>query len=225
MAFLLDVGCRFFGEDASPELHEIYGLLREPTSYPIGLTFARPNQVSGSRWAKSALNGAMLDVESSETIAVAAESFGELGCVFESKHGTDIVVTDLYAVPGPFQIQMDSYVDANGRVHLSIDAVNGEFTPSYATANMVMNALKRKLDIHWSLVEILFCDDEEEMGTKSNVTWNEYHNVTTPIIGPRVSFVLVFVVRIIHIRVVFGFLYFFHLAAISRILRLLAAAS
>jgi hypothetical protein len=150
-------GCRFFGEGHFPELHEVYDMLREPTSYPIGLTFARPMEGSGSRWTKAS-QAAPLQVESAETIAVAAERYGELGCIFENKDGPDIVVTDLFAVPGPVQTQMAPRMDTDGKVHLSIDAVNAQFVPSYATVDIVKNALKRSW-VSTGRMEILFCDD------------------------------------------------------------------
>lgn len=153
-------GCRFIGELHFPDLYEVYDILREPASYPIGLTFARPLEASGSRWTK-ALHVTPLEVDTIDTIPVAAESFGELGCIFENKNVSDIVVTDLFAVPGPIQTQMAPHIDTNGKVHLSIDAVNAQFVPSYATVDIVKNALKRSWQSTGGM-EILFCDDSRK---------------------------------------------------------------
>lgn len=73
-------GCRFFGEGHFPELYEVYDMLREPTSYPIGLEGSR------SRWTKAS-QPALLQVDSVETIAVAAESFGCIMREGEDIHG------------------------------------------------------------------------------------------------------------------------------------------
>lgn len=158
-------GCRFVGDPSSPELHEVYDMLRDPSSYPIGLTFARPTQTSTNRWTKD--SGEPFGVESAETIAVAAENFGELGCIFENKNGTsDIVLTDLFAVPGPCQNQMAPYMDPSGRVHLSFDSINGQIVPSYASIDMVKNALHRS----WKdtgMMEVVFCDDERKAWVQS----------------------------------------------------------
>lgn len=158
-------GCRFTGDPSSPELREVYDMLRDPASYPIGLTFARPTQGAKSRWSKESTQ--QFDVESAETTSVAAESFGELGCIFENKNGTsDIVLTDLFAVPGPCQCQMARYLDPRGRVHLSFDSINGQIVPSYAGVEMVKNALRRS----WKdtgRMEIVFCDDERRKWVQS----------------------------------------------------------
>lgn len=158
-------GCRFIGDHSSPELREVYDMLRDPASFPIGLTFARPTQTATSRWTKDSAEP--FGVESAETIAVAAESFGELGCIFENKNdSSDIVLTDLFAVPGPCQTQMARYMDPRGRVHLSFESINGQIVPSYAGVDMVKNALQRS----WKdtgRMEIVFCDDERKSWVQS----------------------------------------------------------
>ena len=158
-------GCRFLGEGAGPELREVYDMLRDPASFPIGLTFARPAQGTTKRWGKELREP--FGVESAETLAVAAESFGELGCIFENKErSSDIVVTDLFAVPGPCQKQMARYQDPRGRIHLSIEKINEQIVPSYASVEMVKNALRRS----WrdtGRMEIVFCDDERKSWVQS----------------------------------------------------------
>jgi len=158
-------GCRFTGDPSSPGLREVYDMLRDPDSFPIGLTFARPTRGATNRWSKEAAG--LFDIESAETISVAAENFGELGCIFENKNGTsDIVLTDLFAVPGLCQSQMARYLDPRGRVHLSFESINGQIVPSYAGVDMVKNALKRS----WKdtgRMEIVFCDDERKSWVQS----------------------------------------------------------
>jgi hypothetical protein len=158
-------GCRFLGDPSSPELREVYDMLRDPTSYPIGLTFARPTEGAKNRWGKESTEP--FNIESAETIAVAAESFGELGCIFENKSGSsDIVLTDLFAVPGPCQNQMARYMDPRGMVYLSIENINGQIVPSYAGVDMVKNALQRS----WKdtgKMEIVFCDDQRKKWVQS----------------------------------------------------------
>lgn len=144
-------GCRLVGETDSPNLGEVYEMLRDDKSYPIGLTFARPSQQE-SRWGTSSTTE--FNVESAETICVTADSFEQLGCVFGADNG-DIVVTDSFAVRGPIQCAMHE------RLNQSIEAVNGQFVPSYATPSIVMNALKRS----WSTngrIEVLFLDDAKQ---------------------------------------------------------------
>ena len=158
-------GCRFLGDPSSPELREVYDMLRDPASYPIGLTFARPTEGATNRWGKD--SSEPFNVESAETISVAAESFGELGCVFGNKSGSsDIVLTDLFAVPGPCQTQMARYMDPRGMVHLSFETINGQIVPSYAGVDMVKNALQRS----WKdtgRMEIVFCDDQRKKWVQS----------------------------------------------------------
>lgn len=157
-------GCRLIGEDHSPELHEIYGMLRNETGYPIGLTFARPKQAE-RRWTGSPYKQ-RFNVEAAETICITADSFEHLGCVFENKDGSDIVITDLFAVAGPIQQKMRKYKDSSGNVHLSVESVNGQFVPSYATADIVKNAMKRTSKSSGKL-EVVFCDDSRKKWIQS----------------------------------------------------------
>jgi len=157
-------GCKLTGENTYPELGDIYKILKNEYMYPIALTFARPRQKE-RQWVAS-LHGVhddgRFDVENADTICVTANSFNQLGCVFESrKSSREIVLTDLFAVCGPFQTAMSKHKDINGKVHLSIEAVNGQFVPSYATTDIVMNAMKRS----WSndgKIAINFCDDQSK---------------------------------------------------------------
>ena len=141
-----------------------HDLLTCRLSLLAALTFARPRKKE-RQWASS-MQGrqhvAGFNVETADTICVAASSFGQLGCVFETKNfGREVIVTDLFAVAGPFQIGMEKFKDENGKVHVSFEAVNGQFVPSYASTDMVKNAMKRS----WSndgKVAITFCDDKRK---------------------------------------------------------------
>lgn len=156
-------GCRWMGENTPSSLDDVMGMLLRKESYPVGLTFARPIKRSeASRgWFRSAGNqDEEIVMESSETICVSAEEYEQLGVVLDMKGYSDIVVKDLTAVQGPFQVQLNSLVNEDtGKVHLSVDSVNGEFVPSFASAQMVQSAMNRswKAEDH---VEVIFCDDE-----------------------------------------------------------------
>ena len=77
--------------------------------------------------------------------------------------GFDIVVTDFVAVKGPFQRMMERYKDKiSGQHHLSIDSVNGQFVPGYATTKMVKSAMERSWKSD-SQVELTLVDDEKRV--------------------------------------------------------------
>jgi hypothetical protein len=157
-------GCRLTGDTNYPDLGDIYKMLKDEYMYPIALTFARPRQKE-RQW-ESYLQGGVQEerftVDNADTICVIANSFGQLGCVFEGKkRNREIVLTDLFAVAGPFQLAMNKFKDENGKIHLSVEAINGQFVPSYATIDIVKNAMRRS----WSndgMVVIDFCDDERK---------------------------------------------------------------
>ena len=160
-------GCRWLGESLVPTREEVQAMIENKANYPIGLTFARPLQQTGESqgWGAMGLSAQSdeITMESSETVCVAAESFNQLGIVLETMNYTnDIVVKDLEAVPGPFQAKTKRLKDPQtNELHLSIDAINGEFVPSFATPQMVTSAMERswKAQKH---VNILFCDDERK---------------------------------------------------------------
>lgn len=151
-------GCSLSGGGTAPELSEVYRMLRDENNYPIALTFARPKQ-SENRWA--AQSAGRFSVNAAETHCIAADSYDQLGSVVEGRNGTEVVVTDLFAVPGPFQKAMRPFLDVGGKVCLTIEEINGQFVPSYATPSIVMNAMKRSWAGNKKL-ELLFCDDERK---------------------------------------------------------------
>eukprot|EP00934_Nitzschia_sp_Nitz4_P002390 Nitzschia sp. Nitz4//scaffold206_size41850//33575//38100//NITZ4_007428-RA/size41850-snap-gene-0.6-mRNA-1//-1//CDS//3329541583//2385//frame0 len=157
-------GCRWMAEDTMSSLDDVVAMLKSESSYPIGLTFARPfkQEETNRGWFSrtTAVEEQQIAMESSETMCVSAEEYGQLGVVLDMKGYTDIVVKDLEAVAGPFQLQLRPLVDAEtDMIHLSIDAVNGEFVPSFASPQMVKSAMERSWNSD-GRVEVTFCDDE-----------------------------------------------------------------
>mmetsp|Transcript_2334 Transcript_2334/g.3420 ORF Transcript_2334/g.3420 Transcript_2334/m.3420 type:complete len:597 (-) Transcript_2334:1647-3437(-) len=157
-------GCRMMGEEKAPDLQEVYEMLRDKNNYPIGLTFARPRTKNASRWTVS--SSTAFELDTADTICVMSESFEQLGCIFGSdRFEVNMLVTDLFAVPGCIQEEMKPYRDLNGNINFCIESINGQFVPSYASPSIVLNALRRS----WSAdgrMEILFSDDERKIWTK-----------------------------------------------------------
>lgn len=158
--------CRWMGERSAPSLGQVQDILQEPSNYPIGLTFARPQQMDQSRdrggWFGGSNNANnSFSMENSETICVTGESSEQLGLDLELKAYSDIVVKDLHAIPGPFQMASQRLRDPQTEVysHLAIDSVNGEFVPSFATPQMVKGAMDRSWKSEQGSVEVLYCDD------------------------------------------------------------------
>ena len=158
-------GCRWLGECHAPTLEQVKSMLSDEKSYPIGLTFARPKSIEQTSWTKNFVSGSRSDefgLEAADTICVTAESWEQLGCVVEMRNVADVVVTDLKAVPGPFQGAMNTLKDPEThQLHLSVESVNGQFVPGYATTKMVMGAVERSWKSE-NRVEILLCDDERK---------------------------------------------------------------
>jgi hypothetical protein len=153
--FPVGAGCRWLDSPVVPTLEEVYGMLKNESFYPIGLTFARPKQTA-SRWMASPQGISDSEVE---TICVTAESYKRLGIKLDNVNRTDVVVSDFQAVPGVFQRSMYGCVDSNGTICLAVEAINGQFVPSYATAEMVRNALGRSWKGGES-IELVLCDNE-----------------------------------------------------------------
>ncbi len=149
-------GCRWLGDEDSPSMNEVNAILRDEQRYPIGLTFGRPKQ-SKSRWTSSPRR-ASFDPDNAETICVTAERYDQLGCVLEMQHDWSIIVTNFEAVPGPIQSKLMRSISKVEVDQLSIESVNGQFVPSYATCDIVRNAMKRSWATHCR-VEVLLCND------------------------------------------------------------------
>ena len=160
-------GSRWLDEGDPPSLEEVYTLLRNPAEYPMGLTFARPAKGGDLNKSWSNLRGTKKSVQQfedteAETVAIATDRLELLGCVFDVAEGTaaDVIVTDFYAVPGFFQSSLAPLTGTGGKqIRLAVESINGQFVPSYASTDMVSNAMKRS----WNKerrVEIVFSDDE-----------------------------------------------------------------
>jgi len=163
-------GCAMIGDPNPPELSDVYQMLRDESIYPAALTFARPKK-DENRWAsmgQSPTRNKLMQLDTAETVCITAESYDQIGCVLESTRQMEVIVADLFAVPGPVQKSMRSFQDRNGKVHLSIEAVNGQFVPSYASTDLVRNALNRSWTQNGK-VEVQFCDDELKMWVHSLV--------------------------------------------------------
>jgi hypothetical protein len=173
-------GSRWLEEGPAPSLEDVYEILRDPKNYPMGLTFARPkSEDNNASWSflnskQSSPKGdkALFNDDESVTVAVSTERLDLLGCVFDVEGGTnDVVVTDFYAVPGYFQSALApvAYRGGSTLVKLAVESINGQFVPSYASKDMVLNAMRRS----WSKerrVEILLCDDECKAWVQALVT-------------------------------------------------------
>ena len=157
------VACRWLGTPTAPSMEEILRMIYDAANYPIGLTFARPIKQAGSRWS----NRAFSDNEA-ETVCVTAESPDRLGCTLGQEEQEGVVVTDFLAVPGVFQRAMLHCKDEHNGIQVSIDSINGQFVPSYATIDLVRNALNRSWKDSDSTV-LLLCDDERKNWLYSQV--------------------------------------------------------
>lgn len=73
----------------------------------------------------------------------------------------DIIVKDLRAITGPLQLATlrlrDPATDTFN--HLSVDSINSEFVPSFATQNLVKSAMERSWKSE-KRVEVTYCDND-----------------------------------------------------------------
>ena len=150
-------GCYWVDGGPSPSLDEIHLMLEDETAYPIGLTFARP-KLNDRGWKPDSQSGQPLRDDQAETICVTAESRERIGCVFVQGEYGNVTVSDFNGVPGVFQ---RSFVSPNGSklpLPQCVELLNGQFVPSYASVEMVRNAMKRA----WRSddgIEMTLCDD------------------------------------------------------------------
>lgn len=148
-------GCRWMGIENTPSLEETTAMLKDRRNYPIGLTFARAKTKLSSRWSSSY----ELKDDDATTICVTADSLEGLGCIFDLTNRTDVVVSDFEEVPGVFQQKVVSIRNEIGDCSYSIEAIDDQFVPSYATKNIVHNAISRSWN-HQGTVKLSLCDDE-----------------------------------------------------------------
>jgi hypothetical protein len=162
-------GCRWIGEGGvPPSLGDVNAIIQEESNYPIGLTFARPRQRDSS-WKSRFSAAEEFSDDEAETVCVTADRYADLGCILDMANTNDIVVTNFFAVPGPFQRALDKYKDADThQMHVSIESLNGQFVPSYASKDMVKNALARSWK-NEKRVEIWLCDDDRKAWVHSQL--------------------------------------------------------
>ena len=154
-------GRRWLGEPLNNSLDELHEVLYNKDFYPMGLTFARPKLTTTARWTTSGGSSSDFSDMDADTICITVETPDRLGCIFEMCPNGDIVVKDFVAVPGVFHRALAKLADKKLRLHVAIDSVNGQFVPSYATLQMVQNALKRSWKSQERRVDLWLCDDEK----------------------------------------------------------------
>eukprot|EP00986_Skeletonema_menzelii_P005010 scaffold1749_cov148-Skeletonema_menzelii.AAC.18 len=163
-------GCRLLkGSDPSPKLFEVIDLMKQHS--PLALTFARA-QKKPSSTVKSYLTSSplSLDVESAQTFSIAASDYSQLGLTFTTGYnGTDVVVKNISGVEGPFQRRVKEA--ALQLVGCKLEAINGEFIPTYVTSQLVVNAMCRQWSANNQL-ELTFCDENH----RDKIRKHQYSN-------------------------------------------------
>jgi hypothetical protein len=149
-------GCRWLGTPSAPSVEEVFRMLSNESFYPVGLTFARPRKQKGSRWMIG--QSEILTDSEADTFCVTSDEQEQIGCILEQVNRTDIVVTDFLAVAGVLQRSLAHCKDTTGEICLTIEAINGQFVPSYASAEMVNNALVRSWKSDAS-IDLLLSDE------------------------------------------------------------------
>ncbi|GAX24737.1 hypothetical protein FisN_4Hh295 [Fistulifera solaris] len=155
--FPVGAGCRWLGVEHKPALDDVLEMLQEVSAYPMGLTFARPKQGS-SLWEASFGETHLLRDDEAETICITAESSDRIGCLFDQADSGDIMVRDFHGVPGLFHRYFVSCIENDLQLPLSIESLNDELVPSYATVDIVRSALKRGWNSD-SSVTMQLCND------------------------------------------------------------------
>ena len=150
-------GCRWLGVEQKPSIDDILLMLQEESAYPMGLTFARPRQGS-SLWEASFGEAHLLRDDEAETICITAESKERIGCLFDQAASGDITVRDFHGVSGLFHRTFIHCIENDLQLPLSVESLNDQIVPSYATVDIVKSALKRSWNSDGS-VTMLLCDD------------------------------------------------------------------
>ncbi len=136
-------------------MSDIKAILNDERSYPACFHFARQ--------ASSGRKKVELDVESEDmkSFPVTVLSLQQLGCSikqFGLGPSMKFVVDKFHAVSGYFNRKIAGSISSNSTKDMSFYSINGEKLPSYASSDMVMNALKRG----WKngQIEIVFCNEK-----------------------------------------------------------------
>lgn len=155
-------GCRLLrGSGPSPKLSEVIDMMKQQS--PLALTFARAQTKKASTVKSYLISSPLsLDIESAQTFSIAAADYSQLGLTFASGYnGTDVVVTSISGVEGPFQRKMKDLPLIGCR----LEAVDGETIPNYVTSQLVINAMNRR----WSAnnrLELTFCDEKHKYNVR-----------------------------------------------------------
>lgn len=154
-------GCRWLGVTPVFGLDEVYNMIRDRSAYPMGLTFARRKKKASSSWETSLITEDLLRDHEAETFCVTTDSQELLGCLFDQAPSGDVIVRDFYGVPGILQRCLSNKLGPSmpSLLPLSIESLNNQCVPSYASAEIVMNALKRGWKTQYEL-SFLLCNDE-----------------------------------------------------------------
>lgn len=158
-------GVRWLGEGNHPSLAEVETMLSSESFYPLGLTFARPRQ-KDSRWESSFER---FDDSEAETICVSVERREKLGCTLYETEFHDMIVRDFVAIEGSLQRAIKSLLPDADKSKPSIEWINGDFVPSYASPLMVRNALKRAWKTHQS-IDLWLCDHDRKKWLKETLS-------------------------------------------------------
>lgn len=134
------------------DLRQVADMLTDESSYPICLTFARPQ----SDTRMGTFDVEMLD----KTVSVVADKKDKLGFTIGIGHQSNhFVVKGFKAVVGSFQDTMIDEFGSDKCRGLRIYSIDGELIPSYANCDLVTNALKRAW-LRSNEMELTFCDDK-----------------------------------------------------------------
>lgn len=148
------VGSGYNVSHSYSSIDDVHRMLQDQKSYPCGFTFARPN-CSGVRNVEFCASASDL-----QTFSIAATSYSQLGFkVSENTSSGDVIVTEFHGVRGYFQENLSGLFVDDAK-EIAIESIDGQSVPSYATSEIVMNAMKRNWNKNGKL-EILFCNDEE----------------------------------------------------------------
>mmetsp|Transcript_32274 Transcript_32274/g.37632 ORF Transcript_32274/g.37632 Transcript_32274/m.37632 type:complete len:1352 (+) Transcript_32274:164-4219(+) len=139
--------CKFY------DLKSVQSMINDESMYPICLNFAR--QTTNS------LNRRDFDMESIKTVSIVANSPQQLGCVIgQGKKTRHFILKKFNAVSGAFHEAMLKNLDESLMFKdLSFFSIDEEPVPSYASCDMVMNAMKRSWK-NKKKIEIILCDHE-----------------------------------------------------------------
>jgi hypothetical protein len=142
------------------DLKSVKAMLEDSKSYPMCVHFARQASTE-HRTVDFDVNS-----DSIKTFSVTISKPHQLGCTINQVglKSAKFVVQQFHAVSGVFHKIISSSVQSNYMKDTSFHSINGEILPSYASCDMVMNAMKRG----WKSgkLDIVFCDER----TKGQLT-------------------------------------------------------